>query len=111
MVKETIIHQCNKCASINICKNGKTANGKQKYHCKACNAYGTLHPHQGYAPERRAEILRAYQERSSLRGIERTFGVARQTVANWLCEEAAALPTMPPLDPATPEDVLELDEL
>jgi hypothetical protein len=26
-------------------------------------------------------MLRAYQERSSLRGIERRFGVARQTVA------------------------------
>jgi transposase-like protein len=28
--------------------------------------------------------LRAYQERSSLRGIERTFGVSRYTVAEWL---------------------------
>jgi transposase-like protein len=39
---------------------------------------------QGYVPERRAEILRAYEERSSLRGLSRTFGVSRTTVAAWL---------------------------
>ena len=64
-----------------------------------------------YPPERKAEILRAYHERSSLRGIERTFGVARQTVAKWLREEDADLPVLPPLDEAMPDDVLELDEL
>lgn len=29
-------------------------------------------------------ILRAYEERSSLRGLTRTFGVARNTVSGWL---------------------------
>jgi transposase-like protein len=28
--------------------------------------------------------VRAYQERSSLRGVERTFGVSRYTVVKWL---------------------------
>jgi transposase-like protein len=28
--------------------------------------------------------LRAYQERSSLRGLSRTFGVSRNTVTSWL---------------------------
>src|SRR6266508_1314564 len=37
-----------------------------------------------YSPERKEQILRAYQERSSLRGLERTFGVARSTVISWL---------------------------
>lgn len=111
MIKDTILHTCTKCGSSNIRKNGKRTSGKQKYHCRACNAYGTLNPSQGYSPERKAEILHAYQERSSLRGLERTFGVSRQTVAKWMREEAEALPVMPPLDPATPEDVLELDEM
>lgn len=111
MVKETITHQCTKCGSTNICKNGKSTSGKQKYHCKACNGYGTLNPSQGYSCERKAEILRATQERSSLRGLERTFGVARQTVAKWIRAEAEALPTLPPLAPATAQDVLELDEM
>jgi transposase-like protein len=37
-----------------------------------------------YSEERREEILRAYEERSSLRGINRTFGVARNTVSGWM---------------------------
>jgi hypothetical protein len=36
--------------------------------------------------QRKAEILRAYQERSRMRGISRTFGVAPQTLAKWLGE-------------------------
>ena len=68
-------------------------------------------PSVPYTPERKEEILRAYHERSSLRGIERTFGVTRQTVAKWLKEKADSLPAMPPLAEAEADDVLELDEL
>ena len=110
MVSETIIHQCNRCASDQITKNGQTASGKQKSHCKVCGSDGTLNPTVADPPERRAEILRAYHERSSLRGLERTFGVARQTVAKWLREEDADLPIVPPLAAPQPDDVLELDE-
>jgi transposase-like protein len=42
---------------------------------------------QGYPPEEREQILRAYEERSSLRGLTRTFGVARNTVSGWLKEK------------------------
>ena len=111
MISETVVHHCNRCGSEQITKNGQTASGKQKYHCKACDAYGTLNPTVAYTPERRAEILRAYHERSSLRGLERIFGVARQTVAQWLRDEDADLPVVPPLDDPEPDDVLELDEL
>ena len=34
--------------------------------------------------DRREEILHAYQERSSLRGLTRTFGVSRTTVSSWI---------------------------
>ena len=102
---------CPKCESTNIVKNGKTKIGKQKYHCKTCKAYGTLDPEVKYSPERKAEILRAYQERSSLRGLSRTFGVARQTVTKWLAEKEQQLPDELPLDEPQPDDVLELDEL
>ena len=37
-----------------------------------------------YSEERREEILRAYEERSSLRGLQRTFGVSRNTVTTWI---------------------------
>ena len=111
MITERIVNHCNKCQSEKITKNGKTKSGKQKYHCHACNTYGTLNPSVPYTPERKEEILRAYHERSSLRGLERTFGVTRQTVAKWLKEKADSLPQLPLLAEAEPGDVLELDEL
>jgi transposase-like protein len=82
MITET--HTCTRCGSSKLTRNGKTKAGKQKFRCHACGCYGTLAPDYGYSEERKSEILRAYHERSSLRGLERTFGVARQTVAAWL---------------------------
>jgi len=77
-------YKCKSCASENITKNGKAPNGKQKYHCKDCGRYGILNPSVKYTEEEKERILRAYEERSSLRGLERTFGVSRQTVAKWI---------------------------
>jgi transposase-like protein len=51
-----------------------------------------------YSEERREEILRAYEERSSLRGINRTFGVARNTVSEWI--KKSRKPTSPEHDAA-----------
>ncbi len=36
---------------------------------------------------RREEILHAYQERSSLRGLTRTFGVSGATVSSWITKK------------------------
>lgn len=80
----TITFECTSCGSVDIVKNGRTKTGKQKFLCHACGSYGTLNPEEKYSAERKEEILRAYHERSSMRGIERTFGVARQTLASWL---------------------------
>ncbi|GAC1403034.1 MAG: hypothetical protein NVSMB56_18010 [Pyrinomonadaceae bacterium] len=41
----------------------------------------------GYSLLERETILAAYQERSSLRGLTRTFGVSRNTVSGWLKEK------------------------
>jgi transposase-like protein len=84
MVTKEIAFECTRCASLDIVKNGRSKQGKQKFRCNECGAYGTLNPTVRYSAERREEILRAYHERSSLRGLERTFGVARQTVSKWL---------------------------
>ncbi len=47
-----------------------------------------------------------------MRGIERIFGIARQTLARWLKEKAAILPDLAEtLEPPQAGDVLELDEL
>jgi transposase-like protein len=78
MITETITYT--RCGGSKLTRNGKTKAGKQKSRCHACG----YSPDYGYSEERKAEILRAYHELSSLRGLKRTFGVARQTVAAWL---------------------------
>ena len=81
----SLIVQCSSCESENVRKNGHAPNGKQRYQCLDCNRSFRESPSpNGYTEERKAEILRAYQERSSLRGLTRTFGISRNTVKEWL---------------------------
>ena len=76
---------CLHCGSGQLVRNGHAANGKQRYKCRACGRQSRASPaRNGYSEPRRAEILGAYQERSSLRGLERTFGVSRNTGTAWL---------------------------
>ena len=113
MIQQIITYHCHECNSINIEKNGTDYKGSQKYHCLDCNAYRTLHAQsRSYSQYFRELVLRAYRERSSMRGITRIFGIARQTLARWLEEEAAILPDLAEtLAPPQKGDVLELDEL
>jgi transposase-like protein len=85
---------CRHCASPEITRHGLTANGKQRFLCHDCGRYSRESPQpNGYTAEARETILRAYDERSSLRGLSRTFGVSRNTVTSWLKKsgEAAAV--------------------
>ena len=76
---------CPKCKSDKLVRNGRAPNGKQRYFCRACKGSIRENPTpRGYSDERKEEILRAYQELSHLRGLERTFKVSRYTVAKWL---------------------------
>mgnify|MGYP001496547312 CR=1 FL=1 len=84
MIQVTMKHTCRACQSENIVKNGRNVSGNQQYRCKDCGVCKVLEPSVRYSEGRKEEILRAYQERSSLRGISRTFGVSRPTVAAWL---------------------------
>ena len=94
MIKETITYECTLCQSLDIVKMVTPNKVNKSFHCHACGAFGTLNPTVKYSPKRKEEILRAYQERSSLRGLERTFGVSRQTVSKWLKQKAEHLPPL-----------------
>ena len=112
MIVSVKIECCTQCGSTDIVKNGTTPKGKQKFHCHTCGAWRTLDPWVPYTPARTEEILRAYQERASMRGVGRIFGTARQTLARWLKEKANRLPDLADtLAPVEENDVLELDEL
>jgi len=70
-----------------------TPNGKQRYRCQDCGRQHRDHPgSNAYSEAARALILRAYEERSSLRGLSRTFGVSRNTVSAWLKKSPAVAP-------------------
>jgi transposase-like protein len=81
----TITVTCLHCGSDQLVRNGKGSNGKQRYVCRACGRRSreNLAP-TGSTDERRSEILTSLHERSSLRGVARTFGVSRNTITSWI---------------------------
>jgi hypothetical protein len=50
--------RCYHCGSENLKKNGKAPNGKQRYHCKACNRASLENPDYSYSEARKDEIIR-----------------------------------------------------
>jgi len=83
--------KCYHCGGDRLARNGLTQNGKQRYLCSDCGRTSRDSPQpNGYTPEERERILRAYHERSSLRGLSRTFGVSRQTVTARLKKRGGA---------------------
>ena len=77
--------QCRHCGASSYRGHGSTKGGKKRYFCKACARYFVEDAKDKvYDEARRAEILRAYDERASLRGVSRIFGVSRNMVTKWL---------------------------
>ena len=83
MVIET--RSCYHCGSINLRRDGKAPNGKQKYFCRDCKKSSRKNPTpRAYSAEFQAQVLAAYHERCSQRGVCRIFGIAKQTLTDWL---------------------------
>jgi len=81
----TVTLRCQHCASINLVRNGLAADDRQRYLCRDCQKRSRAQPRTiAYSEQERDRILRAYDERSSLRGLTRTFGVSRNTVTAWI---------------------------
>jgi transposase-like protein len=76
-----IVITCRRCGSTQLRKNGRTASGQQKFHCKGCNFYGTLDTKDQERAQRRATVEKLQQERLSQHAIARTVGMSRNTVA------------------------------
>lgn len=84
MIQETITYRCRACSSPNIVKNGRNQCGNPQYHCKQCGVYRTLQPQVRYSETEKEKILQVYQERASMRGVQRLFGVSRPTLSAWI---------------------------
>ena len=81
----TITLKCPHCESENIVRDGFTPKHKQRYRCNECQRVSRENPQpRGYTEDEKERILNAYEERSSMRGLERVFGVSRKTVSGWL---------------------------
>jgi transposase-like protein len=87
MMDDKIAHapSCRHCHGDRAIRHGYTRKGKQRYRCHGCGRCFVENPASAaYEPARKEEILRAYNERASLRGLSRVFGVSRNTVTRWL---------------------------
>jgi insertion element IS1 protein InsB len=84
MIREVITYQYTSCASTNIIKNGKNRYGKQQFKCRDCGKQAVLNPSEKYSEEQKEQILATYQERPSMHGIQRIYGVSRNTSSSWL---------------------------
>ena len=99
---------CPRCSSLNIIKNGKTANDKQRYLCKACRRqFITAYTYLGCDPRVRQMILPLTLNSSGIRDIARVLHVSPNTVLAAL--RRAAQPVAEPVAPRRIQ-ALELDE-
>jgi insertion element IS1 protein InsB len=88
MLSKTVVHACPHCGSERLHKNGHTTHGAQRAKCLECGRTFTLSPRgPRYGDKFKAQVLAAYQDRMSLRGITRTFGVCYQTIMAWVGEK------------------------
>jgi transposase-like protein len=72
--------RCKKCGSTNVKKNGLTAAGRQKYHCKACGIHTTTDAAARERAAKEALVDDLHLERVSQRGIARLTGMSRSTI-------------------------------
>src|SRR3954462_4862811 len=99
------------CDATNTIRHGYTTKGKQRYRCRTCSSRSFVQDpaSAAYDPARKEEILRAYHERASLRGISRIFGLSRNTLTPWLKKAEELLPLKQTLAPAAAQgEILEL---
>ena len=85
MLSTTIVHTCRCCGSQHLRKNGHAENGDQRAKCLACGRTFVLQPKGArYDDKVNDQVVAAYQDRMSIRGITRTFGVCYETVLRWV---------------------------
>ena len=88
MLSTTIVHVCARCGGEKIRKNGHACNGAQRAKCLGCERTFIVQPvGPRYGPKVKEQVLAAYQDRMSTRGITRTFGVCYNTLMRWVGEK------------------------
>ena len=84
MISKVVVFRCPECDSTNVVKNGKNSAGSQQFLCKDCHKSAVMYPQNQRSQEEKDQILSAYHERPSMRGIARTFHISRDTLKKLL---------------------------
>ena len=93
MLSTTVVHACRHCGGERLQKNGHTQRGAQRALCLDCQRTFTLSPKgPRYDQKFKDQVVAAYQDRMSTRGIRRTFGVCYQTLMVWVGEKSGGAP-------------------
>lgn len=75
-----VLH-CRLCQSQNIIRHGKDKKERQRYLCHDCKRTFRETPQSSsHSEEFQQRVLAAYQERPSMRGVCRIFGIGRNTL-------------------------------
>src|SRR5688572_16857273 len=87
---------CPRCASLEVKKNGRTANCKQRYRCKSCGRqFITQYSYLGCLDCVRALIVPMTLNGCGIRDISRVLIVSPNTVLRVLRSAAASIPESP----------------
>lgn len=96
---------CPRCSSMNIVKNGRTSNKKQKYLCKDCHRqFITDYTYQGCRKEIRSLIVPMSLNGSGIRDITRVLRVSINTVLKEIRLEASKV-----IQEKLPKRILEVE--
>ena len=87
-ITDEITYTCSRCGSTNLVKNGHNTSGSQPFQGKACGKSAVLKPHNRRTETEIEQILAAYRERPSMRGIARVVGISRNTLVKGLKKSA-----------------------
>ena len=97
MVIEIVL--CRHCQSQNVIKHGRDKREVQPFRCRDCGrTFQKPEADRRYTAAFRAQVLAACQERASMRGVSRVFGLSRHTLADWLKKSQVSAAAGP--DPA-----------
>ncbi len=86
---ETLV-ACRYCGqSEAVIRHGRNRGGNPRYRCLTCNRTFCRNPGTtAHSEAFKQQVLAAYHERSSMRGVCRIFHISRNTLSAWLGEKS-----------------------
>ena len=82
-------YKCPVCQSYNLVKNGKTANGKQRYSCKHCHKrFISNYTYNAYLSDTNRKIIQLTKEGLGIRSTARVLAISATTLLKWISPES-----------------------